>query len=920
MVLWLGFYATTIAAAFTHLGASALSSRLSPLELLTAAVAVGTVAGGWLVLLIAMLVGRLSLFTIVLSFVLLLAAMFARYGAYRRAWGALRAKRSLVDGDDAVALILAAAIALPLWSLYSSRMIPEGGGGRMLSGGSCYGDLPIHMQIAESFLVGCNVEMSWGGLRSPIFWPEPLTYPFLPDFHAAVLVRAGATMSEAFRVPGFAMALALCVMLYYFSLRITRSRLGAVIAVALTVFAGGLGGPRWIAAKGWAEASFSDVVQHDHTGEWKHLWFAFIPHILLPQRGGTFAYPIAVLCLLLVWLGTEPEVRHVGTAQEQRMRLGYAERTSLLVHAGAFAGMLPLVQAHAFIGIGIIIATTALMDAHKWLADPRLLPGWAAAGAVTLITAGPQMTLFAHTVTAGAYGHFLTYGWLFMKDLYIDFGTPHNIVGFYRFWWHSLGPVLPLLTIGCALLAVEAAAAWRLSRVLRAAGGPASIEAYSKAFRDVAAVASSAGGLPAATDSDEDDRALPSGEDEAGVRQKIKTGRADAPRKALLAHSTAADRALRPLYQRFEEAAQTVDASVVEPLVAVASRMRLGWLDGPSGLGLGATNTLSPASRRPLDTIKLAIGGTLVFLTGNYINFQPWDRDNAKLFYVFIFVSSALNGALLAAPIEALFGSGPGFARATTWLRGMPPVPPEVLAVLRLARTTTGSKAGKEDEASAVSSSMRSSGAVAQRSAQAGTAVEATAARAGLDASGSKGLHARLAAPSGPALGYARGIFSCGGCIAFVPLVLLSCCSGFMLVLSEYRQSAVLFDADARRVGAWFKENTGPTDLVAHSNSHVQPPASLAGRPSLVAYYGWVSNHGYNANERLGERDYILSNALKEEDGQAVELLLKYGIKYVLSENGNVAEHPRSNPDVSLGGAVIKAHSQGRYTVYRVEL
>jgi hypothetical protein len=51
-----------------------------------------------------------------------------------------------------------------------------------------------------------------------------------------------------------------------------------------------------------------------------------------------------------------------------------------------------------------------------------------------------------------------------------------------------------------------------------------------------------------------------------------------------------------------------------------------------------------------------------------------------------------------------------------------------------------------------------------------------------------------------------------------------------------------------------------------HSNSHVQPSASLAARPSLVAYFGWVSNHGYNANERLGDRDYVIKEMLKDQD------------------------------------------------------
>ena len=140
------------------------------------------------------------------------------------------------------------------------------------------------MYLAESFLVGCNQDVSWSGMQSPIFAGAPLTYPFLPDFHAAIIKALGSTLREGFLAPGFAMTVALWGLLYFFTLRVTGSRLGGVLAVALTIGAGGMGGPRWIAHTSWAHAMGQDVVQHDYTGEWKHLWFAFVPHILLPQR------------------------------------------------------------------------------------------------------------------------------------------------------------------------------------------------------------------------------------------------------------------------------------------------------------------------------------------------------------------------------------------------------------------------------------------------------------------------------------------------------------------------------------------------------------------------------------------------------------------------------------------------------------
>lgn len=105
-----------------------------------------------------------------------------------------------------------------------------------------------------------------------------------------------------------------------------------------------------------------------------------------------------------------------------------------------------------------------------------------------------------------------------------------------------------------------------------------------------------------------------------------------------------------------------------------------------------------------------------------------------------------------------------------------------------------------------------------------------------------------------------------------------------------------------------------------HSNSHVQPCASLAGRPSLVAYYGWVSNHGYNANERLGDRDYLMEHALsREADERSLGIIRKYGVRYILGEGSNVGGGEQGSGDAFLGGALWQAFKHGRYTVYEVQ-
>ena len=450
-VVW---YVGTLLAAFTWLLGTSLAQKLTIGELLFASIPVGTIGGAWLVFLTACMLSQLSPLTLLVSSILLAILISDRLVQFGRNARRLLARFPAQRTDLLVSLALAAAVSCVMWPLYSTRMIPERNG-VLLSGGSCYGDLPIHMYLAESFLVGCNQDVSWSGMMSPIFAGERMTYPFLPDFHAAVIKSLGSSLRWGFLAPGFAMTVALWGLLYFFTLRVTGSRMGGIIAVALVIGAGGLGGPRWIAAQGWRVAMNADVVQHDPTGEWKHLWFAFVPHILLPQRGATFAYPMAVLSLLLVWLGTDTS----GSGA----KMSTSVRRSLLVHAALFAGSLPLVQAHAFIGIGIIIAITFVLDAHKWGNDVNTAISWALAGAVAIATGGPQMVLFQKTVTKGHEGKFLAYGWLYKN---YEFGKPDGPLGFFRFWWHSLGPALHIFVVIMALYVVECVRAQRAAAAL----------------------------------------------------------------------------------------------------------------------------------------------------------------------------------------------------------------------------------------------------------------------------------------------------------------------------------------------------------------------------------------------------------------------------------------------------------------------
>lgn len=631
-----------------------MGNFLSLSEIIAASICLGTAGGAWIVFVVSSTYGRLTLGTILFSTLVMVGMGLINAKKVVRSLQICTAsfqstmhtifqrKRkdssksthqvrsplwALLTSRDSFIIILTIVMGCLTYPLYHMRMIREVDGG-LISANSCYGDLPIHMQIANSFLIGGNQNMSWGNLESPIFAKMPLTYPFLADFHAAIFVRLGGTLRMGFLYPGFLMTCSLWALLAAFTTRVSKSKFGALLGLFLTIGAGGLGGPRWIWEKGWATAMSNDVVQHDWVSEWIHLWFAFIPHILLPQRGGNFAYPIVVLVFLLIWIGTDEQAAPnskspphsnaslpgtnplTRTRSQQKVFFSFSSSrnqyrslasgvdspipSDLLPYAGIFTAMLPLIQAHSFIGIGIIVAFVALLDFHKWLRNPSILRNWILAGVLVVVLAGPQTLLFRKTVEEGAYGSFFTYGWLFTKDLYLEFGTPHNPIGFMRFWIHSLGFLLPMYFLGTAIL---------LLRMKRAsdsyfAGSLHLNLLHSPHEKSSMLFASYSSGI------------VPS------LCRKIDS--------TLARFCSAKD---NNMFRRLS----AWNHPVMVPILS----------DKPTS--------------RAWDVLKFWLGAFAVFLVANYINFQPWDRDNSKIYYVFIFVSSTIVGPLLALPFEHYF-------------------------------------------------------------------------------------------------------------------------------------------------------------------------------------------------------------------------------------------------------------------------
>lgn len=381
-------------------------------------------------------------------------------------------------------------------------------------------------------------------------------------------------------------------------------------------------------------------------------WFAFMPHVFFPQRGANFAYPLALLSLLLVWKGTDttPAAAAAGVTAGDRRRM--------LMHAAAFAALTPLVQAHSFIGLAIIIGTVFVLDAHKWLADLRVLGAWIAAGAIAALVGVPQMALFRKHVANGHGGSFIKQGWIHKNN---PFGSAEGLFaaipmagGFFRFWWMSLGPAVPLFLAALVIYGYDALQGARLGAqpVVPVPGAAASAAGVSSkaGAASIAASDSSAGRASGvAGGADAGMRRRGGGGSDSDENESSPAGAAAAPKARDFRNGGAGVSSGHMSVFGPPDGTTSADASLAEHLIAVTLAQLpapiAGRLTGAipvryTGLdALAAGGNANSVTGRALDALKFGIGALAIFLFGNYVNLQPWDRDNCKLFYVWLFVA-----------------------------------------------------------------------------------------------------------------------------------------------------------------------------------------------------------------------------------------------------------------------------------------
>ena len=279
-----------------------------------------------------------------------------------------------------------------------------------------YADLTLHIGIINGFVFGDNFPV-----EHPAMAGVKLTYPFIVDFHAALLVKLGLSLSTAFFLQNMFIAFALVTLYVWFARQLTLSQAAGWLALVLLFFNGGLG---WTMLFREAQTTPGGLfallanLPHDYSSfENLYRFNNSLIYWFVPMRSMLLATPM----LSAVWILWIEALRRWRAAPEKK-------QTLILAAAGVITGLMPLVHAHSYVAL-MASASILALASKRWRE-------WAVFAVIGAGLAIPQIIL----VTAGGQVH---------ADKFVDwnFGWTKEQNNFVWYWFLNTGLFIPLLVI-----------------------------------------------------------------------------------------------------------------------------------------------------------------------------------------------------------------------------------------------------------------------------------------------------------------------------------------------------------------------------------------------------------------------------------------------------------------------------------------
>ncbi|OHT09660.1 hypothetical protein TRFO_21379 [Tritrichomonas foetus] len=292
------------------------------------------------------------------------------------------------------------------------------------SSGTVFSDIPFHLGLITSFSYGANSENLT--MLTPFYYGEKLAYPIIPDFFSSILVSAGyASLRFSIAIPTLLLLMSTVYCVHFLALQFSGHQYVSELAVFCFLFASGVGW-KWFFISD-CRNDFNVNFSHCFCRDRHTFWIHPLIHFLLPQRSALFSIPISISILSLLIMGVD----------------FYLKDNKIVFLAGILMGLLPLLSAHSYIGVGeyaifLCLLNFPFFQPSKWV---KTIKYWSIYGFTALFLSIPQVLWLLRVPRKG----FMTFESIvtetFPSSLYIA-----------QLWWESLGSFVFIALFGVFIL------------------------------------------------------------------------------------------------------------------------------------------------------------------------------------------------------------------------------------------------------------------------------------------------------------------------------------------------------------------------------------------------------------------------------------------------------------------------------------
>ena len=294
--------------------------------------------------------------------------------------------------------------------------------GALHVGQSTYGDLCLHLGIATS-LQNASFPPDYSILKGAL-----LGYPFLADSMVTSMLLFGSDLALSFRITGTLMMALVYTGYVILAWELTKRPAAVVLAFMLMFINGGLGFLYTLDGV----MKDSTALREVFTGFYKTptnqpdlnlRWVNVICDMMVPQR-----------TLLTGWTLLLPAIYQLVTSMRENKRMYF-------IILGIWAGAMPMVHTHSFLGLGMLSAGAMLYKAlHPGKAERKsAMLNFVTYGAIAVLLALPQLMTWTFPQTVGGGSLRLRFNWVNNQ------GNGQLIDGYFWFWIKNVGLVYLLV-------------------------------------------------------------------------------------------------------------------------------------------------------------------------------------------------------------------------------------------------------------------------------------------------------------------------------------------------------------------------------------------------------------------------------------------------------------------------------------------